>query len=431
MNAALRFLHAARRCEIRGLEQLAVTCGLVADIGAFTHVLQRERGMSNLHLASRAERFELQLEQRIADCEACEQTLRASFDRLDTDARRTASGTRLFTRIAHVLHGVDGLPELRVRIRSRRLSAEEASDALTRLIGGLLAVVFEAADTAADPQISRALVAMFNFMQGKELAGQERATGAAGFAAGRFDVAQKQKMAYLIEAQERSFDIFVEFADQQLGGCWHDAQAGAELAGLERLRRIAASANACTTAPPDAGELWFELASRRIDAMKLIEDRLALSLAELCRSKIAQARADLHSDTGIPATVESQPRQSHATVAVFLEQGDPLAHPDAVRNAAAVVAADGMGRHLGRSILDLVQEQSRRLQVMNDELEAVRKALDERKLVERAKGVLMCHHDLTEDQAYRLLRQTAMQQSRRLADVAEAVLSFSGIFGQR
>ena len=47
-----------------------------------------------------------------------------------------------------------------------------------------LTVVFEAADSACDPDIARKLVALFHFMQGKELAGQERATGAAVFASG-------------------------------------------------------------------------------------------------------------------------------------------------------------------------------------------------------------------------------------------------------
>ena len=53
---------------------------------------------------------------------------------------------------------------------------------------------------------------------------------------------------------------------------------------------------------------------------------------------------------------------------------------------------------------------------------AVRASLDERKLIDRAKAVLMRHQGLSEDAAYRLMRQTAMNQGRRLPDVARAVL---------
>ena len=52
-------------------------------------------------------------------------------------------------------------------------------------------------------------------------------------------------------------------------------------------------------------------------------------------------------------------------------------------------------------------------------------------LVERAKGVLMHHQGLAEDEAYRLLRQTAMNQGRRLVDVAQAVLAMAELLPRR
>jgi len=73
----------------------------------------------------------------------------------------------------------------------------------------------------------------------------------------------------------------------------------------------------------------------------------------------------------------------------------------------------------------MVQEQSRRLQAMEDELVVARAALSERKVVERAKGLLMAHRRLSEAQAHKMLRDTAMNQNRRLVDVAESVLAMS------
>jgi AmiR/NasT family two-component response regulator len=55
----------------------------------------------------------------------------------------------------------------------------------------------------------------------------------------------------------------------------------------------------------------------------------------------------------------------------------------------------------------------------------VRASLTERKLVERAKGLLMAHRKLSEEGAYKMLRQTAMSQNKRLKDVAEAVLAMA------
>ncbi|MDT4834054.1 Nitrate regulatory protein [compost metagenome] len=73
----------------------------------------------------------------------------------------------------------------------------------------------------------------------------------------------------------------------------------------------------------------------------------------------------------------------------------------------------------------MVQEQSQRLQAMSDELDTVRASLNERKIVERAKGLLMAHRRLSEAEAHKMLRQTAMNQKRRLVDVAESMLAMA------
>ena len=66
-----------------------------------------------------------------------------------------------------------------------------------------------------------------------------------------------------------------------------------------------------------------------------------------------------------------------------------------------------------------------RLQAMLAELETVRATLTERKLLERAKGLLMARRQLSEGEAHKMLRQTAMNQNRRLVDVAESLLSMA------
>ncbi len=60
---------------------------------------------------------------------------------------------------------------------------------------------------------------------------------------------------------------------------------------------------------------------------------------------------------------------------------------------------------------------------MQEELTAARAALEDRKLQERAKALLMKHRKLTEDQAHKLLRQMAMDQGKRLTDIARSVVA--------
>ena len=70
------------------------------------------------------------------------------------------------------------------------------------------------------------------------------------------------------------------------------------------------------------------------------------------------------------------------------------------------------------------------LQTMGDELDTVRASLNERKLIERAKGLLMAHRQLSEDEAHKTMRQMAMNQNKRLIDVAEAVLAMADVLPQ-
>ena len=64
-------------------------------------------------------------------------------------------------------------------------------------------------------------------------------------------------------------------------------------------------------------------------------------------------------------------------------------------------------------------------------LDTVKAALNDRKVVERAKGLLMAHRQLSEDEAHKVLRTMAMNQNRRLRDVAEAVLTMADVLPGR
>jgi hypothetical protein len=407
MKSGLSFLLAARECEIAELERLAQTSELVSVVGRFVHALQRERGTANIFLASGGTRSALQREQQVAFSDAEQQEVRDQFDALDTEARRAPNGARLFSRIAVVLHGLEGLPELRARVAALQLTAAEATAAYTRLIAHLLAVVFEAADSAGDPEISRALVAMFNFMQGKEFAGQERAFGGAAFASGRVDTAARQHWQHLIDLQQGCFQLFVDFSDPAVLAVDHTSRDPLAAAEIERLRRIGCLPSTRGEVDPALSESWYQACTARLDAMRGVEDALALNLRRVCTRQIEQAREDL--------------RDQQAHLDDLLQQEGDL----------PATLSKRYGPNLERSIVAMVQDQSKRLQAVSNELDTVKAALNDRKLVERAKGLLMAHRQLSEDEAHKVLRTMAMNQNRRLVDVAQAILTMADVLPGR
>ena len=428
MKSALDFLMAAKRSEIAGLRRLALTSELVNAIGRLVHALQRERGLSNLYLGSQAARCGDERLQQIAAGLALQAEVLAAFDQLDTDLALSGHRARLFGRIAYALQGLDALPLLRERVQTLAWTPVRATAAYVRLINALLSVVFEAADSAWDPDISRHLVAFFNFLQGKEFAGQERAAGSALFASGRADADGQQRLLHLIESQERCLQVFADFASGALNRAWQQVQRPEQLAPLERMRRVL-----CTTAPDgalDAGlsRVWFEACTLRMDAMQAVEDALADELRALCRQRLFAAEQDLadlerHAShlgsIGHSATADSGP-------SFFDDEATAQALPVSITHPGPA-----FGPQVERSILELVRDQARRLQAMGDELDTVRASLHERKAIERAKGLLMAHRQLSEDEAHKTMRQMAMNQHRRLVDVARAVLAMAEVLPGR
>ena len=123
-----------------------------------------------------------------------------------------------------------------------------------------------------------------------------------------------------------------------------------------------------------------------------------------------------------------------ATTRIEQRRDSRVVHLDAALGSA-------LGRHDLTAVLlesnsevelnGLYALQAQRLQTLGDELAAVRATLNERKLIERAKGLLMEHQGLDESAAYHLLRQTATNQNRHIADVAQVVLSMADLLPAR
>lgn len=419
MKSSLHFLVAARQHEIVALEQLDNACSLVVSMSGLVHALQRERGLSNMLLASGGVQGHdlLRAQQEQVNAEIA--VVRQELEQLGP-CQPGGHGARLCNAIAYSLQGWNALPALRAQVQTLRMTPDENTRHYIRLISGCLSVVFEAADSANEPALSRMLVAMFHFMQGKELTGQERATGTAVFASGVYDADRQVHWLHLIESQERNFQVFTDLATESARSLWQSqAQDDADMAAMERLRRVANTAP--VGAPLDVGlsAQWFAICTRRLDAMFAIEVAMAQELQALCRHKLDAARDALQAQQRLLAPDDGMDisAASEAGMHFFADAPVPLDWP-----LEAVCTPP-----IGRAILLLVQEQSQRLQTMQAEIQQAKTALHERKTIERAKGILMQHQQMSEGAAHQFLRQTAMNQNKRMLEVADAVLAMVAI----
>ncbi|GAA6208159.1 ANTAR domain-containing response regulator [Cognatishimia sp. WU-CL00825] len=110
-------------------------------------------------------------------------------------------------------------------------------------------------------------------------------------------------------------------------------------------------------------------------------------------------------------------------VAFFVDHSDARMTKTAIEAGVSAYVVDGLQNDRIKPVLDAAIARFQLFQRMRIELETTKRALEERKIIDRAKGMLMKARGLSEDEAYALLRKTAMDQGKRVADIAVALVT--------
>lgn len=116
-------------------------------------------------------------------------------------------------------------------------------------------------------------------------------------------------------------------------------------------------------------------------------------------------------------------------IAMFVDQSDDSMIGAAIDAGVSAYVVDGLRKDRVKPILELAVRRFTAFSRMQSELDEARTALANRKTIDKAKAILMAQRGLNEPDAYALLRSTAMNQGRRLVDVAEALITASSLLG--
>jgi response regulator NasT len=116
-------------------------------------------------------------------------------------------------------------------------------------------------------------------------------------------------------------------------------------------------------------------------------------------------------------------RSVHRPVAMFVDQSDASTIEAAVQAGVATFVVDGLRKERVKSIVDMTISRFNAFNQLREELDRTKQALEDRKLIDRAKGILMKQRSLTEDDAYSLMRKVAMQENLRMSQVAQSIVT--------
>jgi response regulator NasT len=120
-------------------------------------------------------------------------------------------------------------------------------------------------------------------------------------------------------------------------------------------------------------------------------------------------------------------RSARRPVAVFVDRSDSATVQAAIDAGVSSYVVDGLRKERVKAILDVTVSRFNAFDRLRNELHEAQSALEGRKLIEQAKSILMRQRGCSEDDAYVLLRRTAMNQNRKIADLARSLVAASAL----
>jgi two-component system, response regulator / RNA-binding antiterminator len=145
--------------------------------------------------------------------------------------------------------------------------------------------------------------------------------------------------------------------------------------------------------------------------------RVAERRPDLVLIDLANPSRDVLEDLSMASGAMDRP------VAMFVDRSDASLTRAAIEAGVSAYVVDGLRADRIKPILDAAIARFHVFQRMRTELAATKTALEERKVIDRAKGLVMRAKGIGEEQAYALIRKAAMDQGKRIADVAQALVT--------
>ncbi|MBB5696663.1 nitrate- and nitrite sensing domain-containing protein, partial [Muricoccus pecuniae] len=278
----------SRYSDVAAMRRLDGLSVFANRAGALVHELQRERGTTSTFLSSGGKQMgpELDAQRRATD------TYRAALEHALRDAGLTL-GSGFARNAAAALDALSRLSAHRRAVTALALPPTDGLSFYTKAISEVLDAVSAGAASADHPGVGRTVSAYLYLMQAKERAGLERATGAGGFAAGRFTAEQLRRFLFLGEEQQTFLRIFRGLATPDQVATLDAALAGPAAAQVERMRAVAAQGGLVGELEGVTASQWFATSTARVDRLKGVEDQLGADLNALAEQVRAVAVGQL------------------------------------------------------------------------------------------------------------------------------------------
>ncbi|BBB27088.1 methyl-accepting chemotaxis protein [Amphritea japonica] len=258
---------------------------LSAQNSLLVHELQKERGITAGFLGSKGVKFGALLRDQ-----------RGKTNKVSTSRRSFLQASSDSDDIVTILRGIDGqlarLQSIRSRVDNQEITLKEALGYYTKLNGLLLSVSSRVAGLAENGMLANQLQAYYNFLQGKERAGIERAVLSGTFVTNQFAPGMYPRFIQLVTEQSTYLSNFFITATSEQQQFYTDSMNHNAVKQVESMRKVALEYAAIGGFGIDAAN-WFQRATERIDQLKKVEDRLSKDLLQLTAAQKSSANSSI------------------------------------------------------------------------------------------------------------------------------------------
>ncbi len=254
---------------------------LSAQNSLLVHELQKERGITAGFLSSNGVKFGALLRDQ-----------RRNTNEVSTSRRSSLQTSSDSDEITTILRSIDSqlarLDSIRRQVDSQEIALKEALGYYTKLNGLLLSVSSKVAGLAENGLLANQLQAYYNFLQGKERAGIERAVLSGTFVADQFAPGMYQRFIQLVTEQSAYLGNFYITATSEHQQFYTDSMNHNAVKQVESMRKVALEYASIGGFGIDAAN-WFQRATERINQLKIVEDRLSMDLLQLTNDQKSSA----------------------------------------------------------------------------------------------------------------------------------------------
>lgn len=240
------------------------------------HELQKERGMTAGYLGSGGTQFSSKLKTQRQNTDQ-KQTKKTNFW-----ADNHFDDKRIIALNATINQALQKIGSIRQQVDSQSIPIGDAIGYYSKLNKELLGVAIVNAEISSDALVTKETVAYYNFLQGKERAGIERAVLSNTFAVDQFGAGMFVKFITLVSEQKTYFDNFTQFSNTENINFYNAQLDHNSVKEVEKMRTVAYSTQNNFSID---SVYWFTQATERIGQLKTIEDQLSSTIIALVKEK--------------------------------------------------------------------------------------------------------------------------------------------------